>query len=59
LIQQPEMRMAFGRNALGRVHKLFTWERVCSAIEQLYADIAGDRRHGMPTALPIHSQLTV
>jgi D-inositol-3-phosphate glycosyltransferase len=40
LLSKPELRAAMGRKAVRRVHRLFTWERVAAAIENLYLDVS-------------------
>jgi D-inositol-3-phosphate glycosyltransferase len=39
LLRNPRLRATFGANAIRRVHRLFTWERVAAAIERLYRDV--------------------
>jgi glycosyltransferase involved in cell wall biosynthesis len=55
LWRHPEVRRAFGRNAIRRARTLFTWKRVAAAVADLYDHVVATRvaAHAVPRG--VHS----
>ena len=41
LLNDAELCSTMSRNALSRVHELFTWEKVCNELGALYGQVIG------------------
>jgi D-inositol-3-phosphate glycosyltransferase len=49
LFERPEMLKEFGRNALKRVHSLFTWKKIAEQVDGIYHQILDDTWIGEPS----------